>query len=71
MLDVRENKIKKLKMRSMRRGIKEMDVILSYYSEVCLEKMSGVKLDLYSDMSSNTNTVRNAIHGPCFGWIDR
>ena len=46
MLDARENKIKKLKMRSMRRGIKEMDVILSYYSEVCLETMSGVKLDL-------------------------
>ena len=39
MSDGRENKIKKLKMRSMRRGIKEMDVILSYYSEVCLEKM--------------------------------
>ena len=50
MLDARENKIKKLKMRSMRRGIKEMDVILSYYSEVCLEKMSGLKLDLYSDL---------------------
>ena len=50
MLDERENRIKKLKMRSMRRGIKEMDVILSYYSEVCLEKMPGVKLDLYSDL---------------------
>ena len=50
MSDGRENKIKKLKMRSMRRGIKEMDVILSYYSEVCLEKMPGVKLDLYSDL---------------------
>lgn len=50
MSDGRENKIKKLKMRSMRRGIKEMDFILSYYSEVCLEKMPGVKLDLYSDL---------------------
>ena len=50
MLDARENKIKKLKMRSMRRGIKEMDVILSHYSEVCLETMSGIKLDLYSDL---------------------
>ena len=50
MSDGRENKIKKLKMRSMRRGIKEMDVILSYYSEVSLEKMPGVKLDLYSDL---------------------
>ena len=50
MLEVRENKIKKLKIRSMRRGIKEMDVILSYYSDICLEKMSGVKLELYSDL---------------------
>ena len=50
MSEVRENKIKKLKIRSMRRGIKEMDVILSYYSDICLEKMSGVTLELYSDL---------------------
>ena len=50
MSEVRENKIKKLKIRSMRRGIKEMDVILSYYSDICLEKMSEVKLELYSDL---------------------
>ena len=50
MSEVRENKIKKLKIRSMRRGIKEMDVILSYYSDICLEKMSGVQLELYSDL---------------------
>ena len=50
MSEVRENKIKKLKIRSMRRGIKEMDVILSYYSDIFLEKMSGVKLELYSDL---------------------
>ena len=50
MSEVRENKIRKLKIRSMRRGIKEMDVILSYYSDICLAKMSGVKLELYSDL---------------------
>ena len=63
MSDGRENKIKKLKMRSMRRGIKEMDVILSYYSEVCLEKMPGVKLDLYSDLIFCLKTTRICIAG--------
>ena len=53
MSEVRENKNKKLKIRSMRRGIKEMDVILSYYSDICLEKMSGVKSVSYTHLRAH------------------
>lgn len=40
-------RIKRLKMRSMRRGIKEMDIILSAYADQQLERMSGAELGLY------------------------
>ncbi|WP_170338258.1 succinate dehydrogenase assembly factor 2 [Ruegeria arenilitoris] len=40
-------RIKRLKMRSMRRGIKEMDIILSAYADQRLERMSATELDLY------------------------
>ena len=42
-----EHRIKRLKMRSMRRGIKEMDLILSAFAEARLTDMDGVALDLY------------------------
>ncbi|MBE1284360.1 MAG: succinate dehydrogenase assembly factor 2 [Rhodobacteraceae bacterium] len=42
-----ENRIKRLQMRSMRRGIKEMDIILSAYAERTLAGMSVQELDLY------------------------
>ena len=45
--ELREHRIKRLKMRSMRRGIKEMDLILSAYADGALEGMDGVQLDLY------------------------
>ncbi|WP_425045565.1 succinate dehydrogenase assembly factor 2 [Primorskyibacter sp. S87] len=47
MTEIRENRIKRLKMRSMRRGIKEMDLILSAYADANLKDMSDQALDLY------------------------
>ena len=44
-----EIRLKRLKMRSMRRGIKEMDIILSGFSDLHLIDMSGAQLDLYED----------------------
>ncbi len=50
MIEDRETKIKRLKMRSMRRGIKEMDVILMAYSNAHLDDLSDDTLDLYDEM---------------------
>jgi len=47
MSETREIRIKRLKMRSMRRGIKEMDLILQAYAEGALETMTPEALDLY------------------------
>jgi len=47
MSETREIRIKRLKMRSMRRGIKEMDLILQAYAERELEGMDADRLDLY------------------------
>lgn len=50
MTETREIRIKRLKMRSMRRGIKEMDLILSDYADRELVNMSDAELDLYEVM---------------------
>ncbi|WP_146345010.1 succinate dehydrogenase assembly factor 2 [Phaeobacter marinintestinus] len=47
MTETRENRIKRLKMRSMRRGIKEMDIILSAFADQRLAAMAPADLDLY------------------------
>ncbi len=47
MTETREVRIKRLQMRSMRRGIKEMDLILSAYAERNLNTMDAARLDLY------------------------
>ncbi|MEO0381203.1 MAG: succinate dehydrogenase assembly factor 2 [Pseudomonadota bacterium] len=43
----RAHRIKRLHMRSMRRGIKEMDLILSAYAGTHLDGMDDAQLDLY------------------------
>jgi len=40
-----EHRLKRLHMRSMRRGIKEMDIILTRYAEVRLAAMDAGQLD--------------------------
>ena len=46
-METREHKIKRLTMRSMRRGIKEMDLILMHYAQDKLSGMSDDALDHY------------------------
>ena len=50
MTETRENRLKRMKMRSMRRGIKEMDIILSRYADTHLAGMNDAQLDLYDQM---------------------
>lgn len=47
MSETRETRIRRMRMRSMRRGIREMDLILSAFSDARLERMDGAELDLY------------------------
>ena len=46
----RKVRVKRLAMRSMRRGIKEMDLILSAFATDSLADMNDADLDLYDDM---------------------
>ncbi|MDG1738569.1 MAG: succinate dehydrogenase assembly factor 2 [Paracoccaceae bacterium] len=55
MSETRENRKKRLKMRSMRRGIKEMDIILSSYADAKLDSMSDADLDLYEALLSEAD----------------
>ncbi|WP_299045487.1 succinate dehydrogenase assembly factor 2 [uncultured Tateyamaria sp.] len=45
--ELREHRLKRLHMRSMRRGIKEMDLILSTYAGRHLAQMTDAQLDVY------------------------
>ncbi|MEP1963492.1 succinate dehydrogenase assembly factor 2 [Tateyamaria sp.] len=45
--EIREHRLKRLQMRSMRRGIKEMDLILSAYAKANLNAMDDAALDNY------------------------
>lgn len=47
MPESREHRLKRLHMRSMRRGIKEMDLILSAYAAARLADMTDDDLDRY------------------------
>ncbi|MEO0668499.1 MAG: succinate dehydrogenase assembly factor 2 [Pseudomonadota bacterium] len=51
----REHAIKRLHMRSMRRGIKEMDLILSAYAQAELAGMSDARLALYDSLLSEND----------------
>lgn len=55
MSELREHSIKRLKMRSMRRGIKEMDVILQPFAERNLEGMDEALLGLYDALLSEND----------------
>ena len=47
MTEKHDVRLKRLHMRSMRRGIKEMDIILSRFADARLAQMSGGDLDRY------------------------
>ncbi|WP_158968779.1 succinate dehydrogenase assembly factor 2 [Chachezhania sediminis] len=46
-VEPREIRLKRLKMRSMRRGIKEMDLLLSTYADTRLPELDEAGLDIY------------------------
>lgn len=48
--ETRETRIKRLRMRSWRRGIKEMDLILGGFSENGLATLSDAELEIYDEM---------------------
>jgi len=45
-----ENRLRRMAMRSWRRGIKEMDLILGAYADAGLGRLSAEWLDLYDDL---------------------
>jgi antitoxin CptB len=55
MTETPETRLKRLAMRSMRRGIKEMDIILSRYADVRLATMSDADLDAYEALLSEND----------------
>ena len=46
-MEDRETRLKRLAMRSMRRGTKEMDILLVRYSDARLQSMTDADLDAY------------------------
>ncbi len=55
MTETREHRIKRLAMRSMRRGIKEMDIILSSFADRQLAQMTDADLELYDALLSEND----------------
>ncbi|MGR3718090.1 MAG: succinate dehydrogenase assembly factor 2 [Thermohalobaculum sp.] len=47
MTETRETRIKRLRMRSWRRGIKEMDLILGRFADAALAGLDAAALDAY------------------------
>jgi len=47
MTETAEARLKRMRMRSWRRGTKEMDLILGPYADACLAAMPEAALDLY------------------------
>ena len=51
----RDTRLKRLHMRSMRRGTKEMDILLMRYAEVRLAGMDAATLDAYEALLSEND----------------
>lgn len=64
MSEARDTMIKRLRMRSMRRGIKEMDLIFSAYADQHIEQLTADELQTYDSLlSENDHDI--------YGWITR
>ena len=50
-----EHRLKRMKMRSMRRGIKEMDIVLSRFADARLAHLNAADLDLYDGLLSEND----------------
>jgi antitoxin CptB len=55
MIEEHETRLKRLKMRSMRRGIKEMDLLLGGFADAELGGMADEGLSLYDEMLSEND----------------
>ncbi len=55
MSETHEHRLKRLSMRAMRRGIKEMDIILSRYAAARLAKMTSTDLDGFDALLSEND----------------
>lgn len=55
MSELHAHRVKRLYMRSIRRGIKEMDLILTAYAGTQLDKMDDATLTLYDAMLSEND----------------
>ncbi|MGO4916228.1 FAD assembly factor SdhE [Pseudogemmobacter sp. W21_MBD1_M6] len=55
MIETAEHRLKKLRMRSWRRGIKEMDLILGAYADAKLADLDPTTLDTYDAMLSEND----------------
>lgn len=53
--ETREVRLKRLKMRSMRRGIKEMDLILTRFADDVIAGMTDADLTLYDALLSEND----------------
>jgi antitoxin CptB len=51
----RENRIKRMRMRSMRRGTKEMDILMMRFADAHLQDLGDVDLDLYDAVLSEND----------------
>ena len=50
MTESHDHRLKRLKMRSMRRGIREMDLILTAWADANLHTLNDAELDQYDAM---------------------
>lgn len=55
-METDEARLKRMSMRSWRRGTKEMDLILGPYSDAHLGQMSGAELTIYDRLLEENDT---------------
>ncbi|WP_295042598.1 succinate dehydrogenase assembly factor 2 [uncultured Paracoccus sp.] len=55
MIESPETRLRRLKMRSWRRGMKEMDLILGHFADGPLSSLGGADLDAYEAMLSEND----------------
>lgn len=55
MIELAETRLRRLKMRSWRRGMKEMDLILGHFADGPLALLDAAELDAYEDVLSEND----------------
>ncbi len=61
-IETHEHRLKRLHMRSIRRGIKEMDIILSGFSDAALSALDAEELNLYEALLEENDH-------DLYGWV--